>query len=326
MTGSAAQAVVHFNRSAFKIRPVTQADRSAVEAIAAGTWEGHDYLPDVFDAWLEDSAGYFFAGELEGRVVAVARLAHFGGDQWWMEGLRVDPSFRGLGIGRIMHHYVVRYSRRFAPGIVRFSTGSGNAAVVKMAAETGFRQVARFAAYGAAADDQIATGQLVKLGPGDIDRAWSRLVALPHYAAAQRTLEDRWRFLPLTPDLLRDRLAEGQVWGWMRPDGQTLAGLVVLDAPRTKEQVDVDGQVTEHRHLVVGFADALHDEFGAMARSLRGLAASAGMDRVSWKVLDDPALVMRLEAAGYEQRWDMKVLLFERELSLTERAPLEGEN
>ena len=71
---------------------------------------------------------------------------------------------------------------------------------------------------------------------------------------------------------------------------------------------------------MVGFAAASADEALALALGLRGLAAQLGADRVSWKVLDDPAVLAGLQAAGYEDRWEgMRVVLFERELSLTER-------
>ncbi|MCS6871193.1 MAG: hypothetical protein NZ571_07020 [Anaerolineae bacterium] len=35
-------------------RRVTAADRPALEAIAAQTWDGNDYLMDVFEAWIAD--------------------------------------------------------------------------------------------------------------------------------------------------------------------------------------------------------------------------------------------------------------------------------
>jgi len=316
VTTVASKTGIQFDRADFHIRPVTADDRAAIEAIAAQTWDGEDYLPYVFDSWLADKSGLFCAGVVGERVVAVAKLTHMGGDQWWMEGLRVDPAFQGLGLGRIMHHYVVNYSRRYAPGTLRFSTASENHAVIRMAAETAFRQVAAFVAYGAEADPAIPVDRLVRLEPGDIDRAWARLIRLPYFEAAQRSLEDGWRFLPLTPDRLRERLAAGQVYGWVRPGRMAaLTGLAILNEPR-----GMTGEEPPSR-LYVGYADAVPDEFAAFARALRGLAArQEGLERVSWKVLDDPELVARLKAAGYEQRWDMRVLLFARELSLTEHA------
>lgn len=315
MTTAVNKAGVQFSRADFHIRPVTAADRAAIEAIAAQIWDGEDYLPFVLDAWLADVGGLFCAGVIGERVVAVAKLTHMGGDQWWLEGLRVDPAFQGMGLGRIMHHYVVNYSRRYAPGTLRFSTASSNQAVIRMAAETAFQRVAAFVAYGAEADPAIPIDRLVRLEPGDIDRAWARLIKLPYFEAAQRTLEDSWRFLPLTPDRLRERLAAGQVYGWARPgDTLGLAGLAILNAPRGSTGEE------EAARLYVGYADALPDEFAALAMALRGLAARQGFERVSWKVLDDAGLLTRLKAAGYQQRWDEQVLLFARELSLTEHA------
>ncbi len=315
MTTAVSKTGIQFSRADFHIRPVQPEDRSAIEAIAAQIWEGDDYLPYVLDHWLADASGLFCAGVVGERVVAVAKLTHMGGDQWWLEGLRVDPDFQGLGLGRIMHHYMVNYSRRYAPGTLRFSTASSNQAVIRMAGETAFQQVAAFVAYGAEADPAIPVDRLVRLGVDDIDRAWARLVKLPYFEATQRTLEDSWRFLPLTPDRLRERLGAGQVYGWARAGGAGgLAGLAILNEPRGST-----GEEAATR-MYVGYADALPDEFAALALALRGLAARQGFERVSWKVLDDAGLLARLKAAGYQQRWDERVLLFARELSLTEHA------
>lgn len=308
------------NRTEFVIRPVIEADRSAIEAIAAQVWDGHDYLPRKFDAWLADPSGLFCVGVHIGQVVAVAKLTALGGDQWWMEGLRVDPAFRELGIARIMQHYLVNYSRRYAPGTLRFSTASGNTAIRKIAGGMAFQHVASFSAYGAIADAALHSDRLVQLDVSDIDRAWVRLIRLPHFVAGQRTLEDSWCYVPLTPDLLRERLAAGQVFGWLRAgDLDHIVGLAVLNVPRTIP-ADDNGTAEREVRMVVGFADAPPDEIGGLALALRGLAARRGTNRVSWKVLHEESLLARLRAAGYEDRWDMRVLLFARELSLTEHA------
>lgn len=313
------------NRAAFEIRPAVKADRPAIEAIAAQIWDGHDYLPRVFDDWLADPSGLFCVGVLEGQLAAVAKLSALGGDQWWMEGLRVDPAFRGMGIARIMQHYLVNYSRRYAPGTLRFSTASKNAAIVKIAGEMAFKEVASFSAYGATADQALVSERLVQLDVTDVDRVWVRLIGFPHFVAGQRTLEDSWRYLPLTPELLRERLVAGQVYGWRHgADPDRIVGLAILNEPRIA-QADDEGEASEVR-MVVGFADASPDEIGAMAMALRGLAACQAADRVSWKVLHDPALLARLRAAGYEERWEgMRVLLFARELALTDHAVVRTE-
>lgn len=280
-------------------------------------WDGHDYLPQVLEEWLADEEGLFCVATVRGLVVGTGKLTRLDVDQWWLEGLRVSPAYRGRGIARVLHHYLVNQARRRGPGTLRFSTGSGNEAVYKLARETAFRQVAAFAPYGALAEDHPTAG-LVPLSLADADRAWVFLQAAPHFEATHRTLEERWRFLPLTQERLTGRLAAGLVYGWLGTGGEaseTLAGLAVLGAPRSA----TSGEDEETR-LYVGYMDALPGEWVPLARALRGLAAAQGHPRVSVKALWAEDVLSALEAAGYGRRLDVDVLLFERGLSLTAQA------
>ncbi len=138
-------------RIAVDIRPVWEADRAAVAAIAAQVWDGHDYLPQVFDDWLTDREGLFCAVTVGGQVAGVAKLSCLAPGWWWMEGLRVDTAFRGRGLGRRLHRYLVDYARSLAPVTLAYSTAANNTVVSRMAAESGFHQAATFLPYGAAA-------------------------------------------------------------------------------------------------------------------------------------------------------------------------------
>ena len=296
------------------VRPVTASDRPAVMAIAAQVWDGDDYLPHVFDAWLADEHGIFCAATVDGALAGVAKLSRMAAGQWWMEGLRVDPAYRGQGIGRFLHEYVVDYARAHASGALRFSTASENAASIHLAQETGFQQVATFAAYGAPAEVDMDAG-LRLLGIEDLGRVQAHLAASPYYAAAHAVLENSWRFHPLTDGLLRDRLAAGLVYGWSAGD-DPLAGLIVLNGGDDHGEDDADESDYAAARLYVGYLDARPDQRVALARAVRGLAQRLGRDRVSMKVVEDAAVLAALEAAGYKRHWgDMSVLLFERTLS-----------
>ncbi len=134
------------------------------------------------------------------------------------------------------------------------------------------------------------------------------LADLAHSGTARLLLEDRWRIVPLTPALLRERLAAGLVYGWRGEDSR-LAGLAVLNTPRFKQQ---NGHA--EARLYVGFSAARPGEHAALAAALRGLAWVQGFPRVSCKVLDDINLLDTLQAAGFERRSELLVLMFERDL------------
>ena len=71
-------------------------------ALSSRIWEGRDYLPRVFDAWLADGDGEFDAVLLDGRVVGCGKLTFFTPVDAWLEGLRKDPSVPEKGLGRAL--------------------------------------------------------------------------------------------------------------------------------------------------------------------------------------------------------------------------------
>jgi hypothetical protein len=57
-----------------KIRELHSSDRGDVLEISRHVWEGHDYLPAVFESLLNDENGHFYGVEVDDRVVVVANL------------------------------------------------------------------------------------------------------------------------------------------------------------------------------------------------------------------------------------------------------------
>ncbi|TMD08665.1 MAG: GNAT family N-acetyltransferase, partial [Chloroflexi bacterium] len=85
-----------------ELRPARTADRERVVEICAAIWEGHDYIPEVFDTWVQDPSGTFQVGEVDGEVVALQRIRPLSREACWYEGLRVAETHRRLGIARQM--------------------------------------------------------------------------------------------------------------------------------------------------------------------------------------------------------------------------------
>lgn len=71
------------------LRPMRPADRERVMEICRDVWDGHDYIPRVFDEWLADAGAAFQAGEVDGVVVGLQRLRPYAPGLIWYEGLRV---------------------------------------------------------------------------------------------------------------------------------------------------------------------------------------------------------------------------------------------
>jgi GNAT superfamily N-acetyltransferase len=100
----------------FAVRRARANDREAIVEFASRTFDGWDYLPHAFDAWLNARDGVLLVATAgrpadgskasaangdaleHGQVIAVARVALMSPAEAWLEGIRVDPRVRGLSV------------------------------------------------------------------------------------------------------------------------------------------------------------------------------------------------------------------------------------
>src|ERR1700693_1618275 len=121
------------------IRPVRPADRERVMELTRDIWDGHDYVPRVFDEWVSDAAAAFQAIELDGVVVGLQRLRPYATGLVWYEGLRVASTHRRQGLARAMLASAVAEARQQAFREMRLATGNVDAA--RLFESAGFRRL-----------------------------------------------------------------------------------------------------------------------------------------------------------------------------------------
>jgi GNAT superfamily N-acetyltransferase len=121
------------------LRPMRAADRERVVEISRDIWEGHDYLPRVFDEWLADGGASFQAAELDGVVVGVQRLRPIAPNIVWYEGLRVASMHRRQGLARTMLASAIADAREQRFREMRLGTGNPDA--VPLFESMGFRRL-----------------------------------------------------------------------------------------------------------------------------------------------------------------------------------------
>ena len=85
-------------------------------------WEGHDYIPRVFDDWVADASAPFQAVEVEGVVVGLHRLRPYAPGLMWYEGLRVATSHQRHGIARAMVESAIAEAREQGFSEIRLAT------------------------------------------------------------------------------------------------------------------------------------------------------------------------------------------------------------
>jgi GNAT superfamily N-acetyltransferase len=114
------------------------ADRGRVVEICRDVWDGHDYIPRVFDAWVADAGSTFHAAELEGTVVGLQRLRPYAPGLIWYEGLRVASTHRRQGLARAMVASAISEARE--QGFQEMRLATGNAGAARLFESAGFER------------------------------------------------------------------------------------------------------------------------------------------------------------------------------------------
>jgi ribosomal-protein-alanine N-acetyltransferase len=119
-----------------KVRDARAGDRDVVAAFADSTWDGWDYVPDVWEDWLGE--GVALVAEVDGRPVGTVHGVTRG-DEAWIEGLRVDDEHRREGVGTALVDTVVERLADDA-SVVRCMAFEDNDAAQSFLEEVGFER------------------------------------------------------------------------------------------------------------------------------------------------------------------------------------------
>ncbi|MFO7897014.1 MAG: hypothetical protein R6U84_08780 [Candidatus Cloacimonadales bacterium] len=107
----------------FQIKPIVAADKARVLEISATIWDGDDYIPYVFDAWLNAKNSDFVGLWADQNLIAFNRLLYLTPEDLWLEGLRKDQTSQIKGVtARLVNYHLTNIRQNPEVKSVRFST------------------------------------------------------------------------------------------------------------------------------------------------------------------------------------------------------------
>lgn len=289
-------------------RPAVLADRERILEIAAQTWDGEDYIPEVIDQWLAPGPAQVIVATLDGRLAALARYDRTFPGYAWFEGLRTDPAHQNRGLGKALTGHLIARARADGASRIGLSTYVDNYPSQRVVESYGFRRVATF--VDCSADVEAVAAQA---------RASSSAVMASREEAAACILESsalrlgqgflphNWRFYPFARD---PKLALGYMAHILAiRDGNGLAALLCVgDAtPHGASAFSIDFLEGDPDALLVLVRHAL-----TFARGARYIEAMAP----SWEGTAGVGLEV-LQALGIKPWYDGKEDVFVYELDLS---------
>lgn len=270
-------------------------------AFTTATWDGWDYIAQVWDDWVADEVGAFLVATAEvgpdgsaprdrddqelapGQIVGITHLQVLSPTETWVEGIRVDPRVRGMDVATDLQTGVLAAARALGSTVVRYVTGEVNQGSLHLGARHGLLPVGYWRFHGRERDDDrvgpegtaavvaaldAAARDGVLLLPDADAAAWfARIAADPTFLAGHGLYEhDPWSYEALTEAKLADRIRDGEVLA-LGPDpaGRWMA-LIVNRARSLQDGELLVALLAGDGGLVVDLLDRLGGEAGPLAR------------------------------------------------------------
>jgi len=273
--------------SLIQVRAARADDKEPVLAFCQHTFSWGDYVPRVWDEWLDDASGQMLVGVIDQKPVGLVHVAFHGNGDAWMEGMRVHPDFRRQGVGSATDAAARALARERGCRIARLVTNIQNIPAQKTLAAAGYTRVALFNEWEAKPAPRKFSSARVAT-PADapqVDEAWRAWTK----RASSALLPDRhWHWRELTHARLLDQIKAGEV----RMAEGGLAFLLAFD------EKDWNGTSL---HALVGDEETMF----TLALAARGEAQYRGYPHVEVLLVDHPPLNAALERAGYRRQGGM---------------------
>ncbi len=276
-----------------KIRRAAAADKAPILEICKNIWNGHDYLPGIWDDWLADKDGRLIVATVMGRTVGVAHASLQSPDVAWLEGVRVHEQYRGLGIAGKLNRALVEWARRRRAKVARLCTGSSNQASKKHLKKIRFPLLQTFQWLDSTRGLHVKPASVTR--PKRSTKAlWKWLSARPEFAENRAMYSDGWTWHPLTPQALKDHVVHGRVL-ISSINGQPSALCILLD---------------EDKVLTMGFVAGGPRDVGKLIRMLRFLMFRKKRGKLRILLPSKSPLVPALQRSGFEKV--AKILVYQK--------------
>lgn len=248
---------------AYTIRLARPADVASIAPWTSDTFSWGDYVPDRISEWLEerDSAVLVSVDEADDPV-ALVHATMLSESEGWVEGARVHPDHRRMGLGSDLNRAAVEWARGQGGRVMRLATEADNDAARKQVDGLGYREVSSWVFSSLEVDPAYHAREMYRLRSAprsDAEAAWLFWAASDLAREGRELIANRWQWRIARPE---DVTTGGELLqspaGWMSimspaddwivtrwfattPEGllHLLDGLLDLAAQRSVTEIDV---------------------------------------------------------------------------------------
>jgi len=275
--------------------------------ISSTVWEGNDYLPEVWDAWIAEdpSNGFLMVGEIGKKVVAVQHLKIQPENVAWLEGIRVHERYRNLGVARRMLKHGLELARRLHLVRARLSVSSRNEASKALVTSEGFCELDRFYSFTAPSNP-----------PESVHPDGTMSSTIEDLRVERREISDSMLKAVRETHARPGTLIVAHGWTAMTVPGQKspLEFELSLTVGSPPIGLLLGGVHSRRNRLSLAFISGTSTAVSALGEFSRQEAGRLGLESAGGMLRRDPEVEQGLSKAGFELREDHVLVLYERPL------------
>ncbi len=266
------------------VRQARAADADAVAAFTRDTWSeqgASDYLPDVFPHWVEsdgpDQRTFVVDVDDGADVAGVLQGVMLSDTEAWAQGMRVNPDYRGRGLGTKLTRAVFQWARDRGAVVCRNMVFSWNVAGLGTSRAGGFRPGVEFRWATPEPDGDAEPTLTVEGDAAAADAAWAfwqRSDARTELDGLVMDDEETWACSELRREQLREAAAADRLFTVV--DGGTRG--FTYRSYTTERDADDGGTETLGVYGVAVWDDV--ETARALYRAVARDAAAEGIDSV----------------------------------------------
>jgi GNAT superfamily N-acetyltransferase len=262
-----------------EFRPATHDDYEGVVAFTEDTWsdldiEVSDYLPEVYHDWIEGEDRRTIVADAGEDIAGIAQLALLSEYEGWAQGMRVNPAYRGHGVGTGVVEELFSWARERGVTVVRNMVFAWNRAGLGQSRANGFEPATEFR-WLHPDPDEAAVDSLSD-ARGDPDAVWSYWTgsdARDHLGGLALDLDESWAVRDLTRGMLARASEEEAVLSVTDSEGTR----AISYRSRTETREEDGEEVTWAEYGLAAWDDV--DAADRLLDAIRADAAACGADR-----------------------------------------------
>ncbi len=201
----------------YEIRKILASDRKRVFEISKDIWEGSDYIPQIFDEWLNDQDGLFLGAFYQNELIGFQKLSFLSKGNAWLEGLRKDQKTSLRGVGQALNSYFMDYLAH-QEGIksIRCASYFDNLASLRLIEKFGYRRVLtrsyKFLDPAEFNYDLRTNFSFTKAKETDLAEIESFLKGRKFFKSCNDLINLSWKIYPYSKELLLNFINQGSLY------------------------------------------------------------------------------------------------------------------